>query len=92
MNCHILIPFYKLSSIPSTIKLVHNFGEVTLHVEDVLGNAPYTTGDHIYLQGDVAELIKWFATLGPIWMGKGNPMMQEFNLLDYSKPPAIVGA
>ena len=91
MNAHLLVTLEMLYSIPSNITLAQNFGYVSIvegnDPNHIPSTCPYDEGDHIFIEGEEKDILQWLSTLGKVWMGKGSPMMQEFNLIDYSLSP-----
>ena len=84
MNMHLLVTLDMLYSFPKNIDLVQNFGNVRIVIGNnpnyVPDDCPYNEGDHIFIQGEEKDILQWLSTLGKVWIGKGSPMLQEFDL------------
>lgn len=74
--------------IPSDIKILSNYGPISIIVGTNLQNQ--IRGDHLIIEGDPQSICDWLHPKGDIWIGKGSPILQKFKLELIAKKPAEV--
>jgi hypothetical protein len=62
-------------TVPENFKVLENWGEVL--VVDNEGKQ-LAVGDHMMLEASEHEVKTWGRELGRFWLGRGAPMMQQF--------------
>lgn len=65
------------STRPDDIQILADWGEVSLHVDN-LPEGMYNEGCHCILEGPDESFKKWLSQYYGFWVGKGSPMLQEF--------------
>lgn len=78
MTIHLLLD-HRMGKIPDAIKLVQNFGELSIHVEGNSFDVP-CRGKHVLLHGEESAFQNWLRPLDGFWLGKGQPMLQDFTI------------
>jgi len=68
------------STRPDDVNIVADWGFLELHVDPDLPKEMYVEGNHCMLEGSEESFKKWLGQYKGIWVGKGSPMMQEFEV------------
>jgi len=70
------------ATMPDTIKIEENFGEIDVRFDAVDPNeeGEILTGDSVIIEGDQAEVIKWLKPFGGVPIGCGVPQLEEFTI------------
>jgi hypothetical protein len=76
----VLLLTENLKPIPSTAKVLANWGDVTIHTE-IDGKEGWETGEHVYLEDTPENISNWLRPFAGVWVGRGSPMAQEFHIM-----------
>ena len=66
-----------LGKVPDGIEIEENFGLTTIITTSHLD---WITGDHVILSGDQEAFIKWLSPFPAIWLGRGSPQLEHFEV------------
>ena len=78
MQLHLVVTT-KMFPIPAAIKVLADFGDIFLHTDE----AAFATvgGKHMVVEGPSKAISAWLAPFDGVWVGKGQPAQQEFEVL-----------
>lgn len=69
-------------TLPETIKVSHNFGNITVVFEGEDTKNNFTmNGDNAIVDGDKSEIIKWLKPFDGIAVGCGTPQLEQFEIV-----------
>lgn len=72
--------------IPENITVLADYGNVFLMTSGERGRKGfYQHGDHIILEAEEEILYNWLGQFDCVWVGKGHPMMQNFDLMSFAE-------
>lgn len=83
MELNLLLTKELKASMPSTIEIVINFGEIRvvfpdennqIHIEDDM------IGDNAVVRGETEEIVKWLKPFDGVAVGVGSPQMEKFEI------------
>lgn len=66
--------------IPDNIKIIENWGEITLHTGGGL-----VVGTHVMVECTSEAAIDWLGGLNGFWLGVGAPINQQFEVSNVKK-------
>jgi hypothetical protein len=69
-----------LSTRPDDVKIVHDWGDLTIHIEPKPEEEIYDNGYHVAIEGPTESIKDWLRPYKNIWIGVGSPIMQEFEV------------
>ncbi len=74
----VLLVTKEMEPIPDKIKVLANWGWVT--VVNKKNGEHLDGGNHQMLEGEPFDFAKWLVKLDGVWVGKGSPMLQQFEI------------
>jgi len=68
-----------MEPVPENITVLADWGRVDIHSEDKIPEM-YYTGKHMMIKGSNNAIRSWLAPFKGVWLGKGSPIMQQFEI------------
>lgn len=83
MKLPILLTDEIRATMPETINILHNFGNIDVIFEAINpDDAPmFLSGDNAVIEGDKEEIIKWLKPFDGVPIGNGSPQLESFKIM-----------
>ena len=76
-----LLVSHEMNPVPDDIKVIENYGKLTLFRD--LNHPPemYYTGEHMIVSGTEEAMKNWLRKFDGVWVGNGIPMLEHFTIM-----------
>jgi hypothetical protein len=79
MQIHLLVS--NAMPVPDDIRVIQDFGEVSLFREEDHPPEMYFNGRHMAVEGTEEAVKNWLRPFDGVWLGKGPPIFQQFEIV-----------
>ncbi len=90
MQLHLLLSNEQQSIKPDEVKIINDFGRLTIIIDGGQPTENYETGLHCFVEGDEEIIFNWLSEFNYFWKGDGNPMMESFQQHTYIDDNTII--
>jgi hypothetical protein len=84
MLLHLLLTQELKNSIPNTVKITRNFGNIEVIFPNDYGEEGHLFGDNVFVEAEINEMIMWLKPFNDnhgIVVGYGAPQMEQFRIM-----------
>lgn len=81
MNIALLMSADMVQTRPESVKIIQSFGNIWVHTSEEMEDKMYTYGEGAIIQGEESDIKDWLRPYDGIWVYKGSPMLEEFEVM-----------